>query len=203
MNRISRLFTLAITVASLKAHSQGTFVYDQQSSTDETPLPGAGSEMTLNTPIGQSFTPSFTSVGFVKLNFSYVNPPGIGATVYVNLHSDSLTGPILGTTDPVMMLGNFAGVTNFSFTAPVAVTPGTVYYLEPIESAGGPWNIIGGPYNYPGGTFLYDGGIPEPGGDLWFREGIIPEPSSLCLVLVGGAVLVGAKLSTEGHRVRD
>ena len=199
---LAKLTAILPALAAGSLLAQGTFIYDQQSSTDETPVPGGGGDMTQNTPIGQSFTPALTSVAFVKLYFTYPPTPSIGATVYVNLRSDSLTGPILGTTDPVKMLGDFVGVTNFLFTTPVPVTPGTTYFFEPVQSAGGPWNIISGPYLYPGGI-LYAQGTPVPGADLWFREGIIPEPSWLCLVLVGGAVLVGAKLRTEGRRVRD
>jgi len=202
-----RLALIIFVVQALAAGSllaQGTFVYDQQSSTDETPPHySAGGDLTLNAPWGQSFTPQLFLVEFVRLKFDDGNlTDGLGATVYVNLRSDSLTGTILGTTDPVTMPRNFAGVTNFFFTAPVTVTPGTTYFFEPVQSAGGTWLINGGPYLYPGGI-AYQAGAPEPGADLWFREGIIPEPSWLCLVLVGGAVLVGAKLRTEGRRVRD
>jgi hypothetical protein len=44
-----------------------------------------------------------------------------------------------------------------------------------------------GNYNYPGGTAFYHG-VSDPTEDLWFREGIVvPEPSSIFLLLTGGA----------------
>jgi hypothetical protein len=145
-------------------------------------------------PWGQSFTPALAAIAFVRLNFTDANvQDSLGATVYVNLHSASLNGPILAATAPITMGNAFAGVTNFFFAAPVAITPGTTYFLEPVQASGGPFGIVGGQYNYPGGEY-FQGGVPTPALDLWFREGIVPEPSSLCLVLIGSAILVHTRL---------
>ncbi len=68
-------------------YAQGTFLYDQQSSTNETPTSGGAQPVIQqSTPIGQSFTPAFSAVGFVRLKLYDVNPNnGLGATLYVNL----------------------------------------------------------------------------------------------------------------------
>jgi hypothetical protein len=81
----------------------------------------------------------------------------------------------------------------------VSVSSGTTYFFEPVQSAGGNWNIEVGPYLYPGGI-LYVNGMPTQGADLWFREGIVPEPSPLSLVLIGGAALLGARARTPTRR---
>src|ERR1035437_10305454 len=129
----------ALMVWALAACGQGTMIYDQQSATNRSISGGApiqGQE-----PAGQSFTPALSSVGFVQLELSDFNPGnGVGATVYVNLRAGSLTGTIMGSTDPVFMPDGFSyGVTNFFFAAPAAVNPGTVYYLEPILQSGDHW----------------------------------------------------------------
>jgi hypothetical protein len=177
-------------VSALAASGQGTFIYDQQSATNRS-LSGGGLPFQAEQPAGQSFTPTLSSVGFAQ--FEFVDPnagDGVGATVYLNLLADSLTGPVLGSTDPIAMPdGFFFGVTNFFFATPVAVTPGTTYYFQPVLQSGeGLWGIIGGPYSYSGGTSFFNG-APDPNGyNFWFREGALtPEPSSEMLVLVGFA----------------
>ena len=142
------------------------------------------------TPWGQSFTPALSGVDFIRLKLADDRPGnGIGATVYLNLRSDSITGPILGTTASISMLDGFRGNPTFFFPATVPVTPGTTYYLEPITAPGSDfWNTIVSEYNYPGGSAIR-GGLPVLASDLWFREGlyIVPEPSSALLLLLGAA----------------
>jgi hypothetical protein len=81
----------------------------------------------------------------------------------------------------VFLPNNFLGITNFIFSVPVAVTPGTTYYLQPVQSGDGVGSSVTDG-SYPGGTEIYQGS-PIPDRDLWFREGIIvPEPSSMFLL---------------------
>jgi hypothetical protein len=191
------MLLLAVILASspLGARCQGTFVYDQQSSTDETPANfGSGGDI-MHSPPGQSFTPALSALNFIRLNFDDGRTfDGFGATVYVNLRSGSITGTILGTSTPVAMRPTFAGVTNFLFATSIALTPGTTYFMEVVQLDGGPWNIAVGPYNYPGGI-AFNGGTPTPGADLWFREGIyvVPEPASASLLVLSLAALVGLR----------
>jgi hypothetical protein len=179
-----RVFALSAFVAS----GQGTlFVYDQQSATSRD-LGIGGVSIQQMQPMGQSFIPGLSSVGFVQFEFTDFNPGnGLGATVYVNLLADSISGTVLDSTAPVFMPdGVFASVTSFLFATPAAVAPGTTYYLQPIVQSGDHWDVVGGNYGYAGGT-LYALGAPSGSGtDLWFREGvIIPEPPSGSLVLLG------------------
>src|SRR6266545_7548571 len=75
-------------LATFTAHSQGTIIYDQQSSTNSLSF-GAGVSIQQNGPLGQSLTPNLSSVGFVQLilNDGNIND-GLGATLLVNLRAD-------------------------------------------------------------------------------------------------------------------
>ncbi|MGI8967287.1 MAG: hypothetical protein ACR2H1_14545, partial [Limisphaerales bacterium] len=66
---ISTIFLLTVSFA----RSQGTFIYDQQSSTNENEPGGNGTIQNLS-PLGQSFTPMMTSIGFIRLQFADRNP---------------------------------------------------------------------------------------------------------------------------------
>ena len=193
-----------LILASLSVYGQGTFIYDQQSSTDDLVSGYGGVTMQqIPAPWGQSFTPSLASVGFVRLKlYDGDTGDGTGATVYLNLHSNSISGPILASTAPVPMPSLFHGVTNFFFANPVLVTPGVPYYIEPVVQSGGAWNIDVSSYNYPGGLEYYGGGIPSGASDLWFREGIVvPEPSAGLLMLVGSSVYVYARRTRNKRRL--
>jgi hypothetical protein len=180
---------LFILIAGVSASAQGTFIYDQQSSTDETPWPvgsGGAAMQQIGAPWGQSFTPTLGGVDFIRLLLYSHAPPGQSqTTVYANLRSGSITGPIIGTTDSVLLTYPFTGPVNFFFPTTIPVTPGLTYFFDP-HASGGYMNIAAGSYNYPGG-FGYESGLPF-GGDFWFREGIIvPEPSATALLFLAAA----------------
>ncbi|MBI3880120.1 MAG: hypothetical protein HY301_08640 [Verrucomicrobia bacterium] len=168
------------------------FIYDQQSANEST---GGGFATTIqsNSPIGQSFTPLLNSVGFIRLKLDDSEINGLGATVVVNLRSNSITGPILGTSGPITMPDGFIGYPNFTFSNPVPVVPSNQYFFDVVVQSGDLWAIVDyNTYNYTGGV-AYAGGTAFPTVDLWFREGIIgtvPEPSSVCLGLAEAGALV-------------
>ena len=171
------------------ACGQGTFLYDQQSS-DESRYGEAAAGIQVNQLIGQSFTPSLTAVGFIRLQLLDPNPGnGLGATLYINLRTTSISGPILDSSALVLLPDGAPGAPSFFdffFTTPVSVTPNTTYYFQPVVQSGDV--ILIGRFiqgsDYAGGT-EYLKGLPGTD-DLWFREGIIvPEPSSLALLLLG------------------
>jgi len=87
------------------AVSQDVFVYDQQSSTTDW-APYCGGVFSPGTPPGQgqSFTPSLSAVGFIQLKLKDAFPGNsTGAIMQIDLRSDSITGPLLGTSLPVEM----------------------------------------------------------------------------------------------------
>jgi hypothetical protein len=178
-----------LQLMALAACAQGTFIYDQQSATNDGPVPfGAGTVLQTASPYGQSFTPSMNGVDFIRLLLLDGNRTnGVGATLSINLRTNSITGPILASTASVALPDSFDDVVNFFFTNTVTLSPGAVYYFEPVERFGDQWKAMDGEYNYPGGT-LFALGQAHTAADLWFREGLVPEPSSVQVLLVGGAV---------------
>jgi hypothetical protein len=189
MKSITFLIQYGILFLSLAAYGQGSFLYDQQSATQ--PIGTFAGSIQDNQPMGQSFTPTLASVGFVQFEFlDFYRGNRIGATVYVNLWSGSIgTGTLLGSTAPVSMPDNFHfEVTNFLFSTPISVTPGTTYYIQPVVQSGdSDWCIVADYFNYAGGIAYFRGAPSVNNLDLWFREGIvIPEPPAVSLLLLGG-----------------
>jgi hypothetical protein len=177
-------------VASDCLFGQGVFVYDQQSS-DESYFGGAGVGIQSHQPIGQSFMPALSSVGFIRLSVGDGTANnGTGATIVVNLRTDSITGTIVGTSDAVVLPDNFGrgtnGVVNFLFPVPVPVTPGIEYFFQPVVETGDPFGVAYyNTFNCAGGTAYYQG-ASDTFFDMWFREGIVvPEPSAATLMLMG------------------
>ena len=138
--------------------------------------------------IAQSFTPSLSAVGFVQLT-TVVNlfPGNDQVTLAVNLRAGSYNGPILSSTDPVVLVNHTTEIGTFYYPQNVAVTPSQLYFFEPVVLAGGSVDIgYKFPSTYPGGE-AWNNGVPSAtGADYWFREGVVvPEPSAACLLLAG------------------
>ncbi len=173
------------------------FIYDQQSTNL---IEGTAPFRQIYQPVGQSFTPTLASVKFIVLQlFDSDAFNNAGATVYVNLRSNSITGPVLGSTAPVFMPGSFFGITNFLFSTAIAVTPGLTYYFQPIIQSGDNFSIYVTDASYSGGSAIA-GGVPITDRNLWFREGVfsVPEPSSALLALLGS----GAWLFVRRQRMK-
>src|ERR1044071_2044247 len=174
------LFAAAVT------KGQG-FIYDQQSA-DENHYMEGGVGLGQQ-PLGQSFTPSLSAIGFIR---TYLFG-GSSGTFIINLRSNSITGPILASSDPVSLTAT--GPVNFFFANPIVVTANSTYYFQPlIQNAVGGWGVFAAQYNYANGTAFVDG-FAVPNSDFWFREGIVvPEPQSWALLLVGFGLFFYARL---------
>jgi hypothetical protein len=196
--RIRKAFLRILTLfAAFRAYGQGTtFVYDQQSSTDEGYYGyGTGPAYQGLLPVtGQSFTPSLSGIDFIRLELNDSSPTGaLGSTWFLNLHSDSIHGPILATTAPVDLPGAFTGTANFFFPNTIPLTPGATYWFDVNSPDGGAWHLVAGILNYPGG-YAWAQDTPHDFSDYWFREGlVVPEPSSAALLLLGGAAFISLR----------
>ena len=130
--------SLFFILAAVSSYGQGTIVYDQQSSIEGNNGEGAY-DIQSNQPMGQSFTPAFSSVGFIRLRLLDGNFGGGGASVYVNLREDSIAGNILASSLQVSMPDGFTGFADFFFSTPVTVNAATTYFFQPVIQSGDPW----------------------------------------------------------------
>ena len=184
-----------LLLAGFMAHGQGTFIYDQQSSDESNVIEGEGAFINRFLVSSQSFTPSLSAVGFISLFIQNRFPEdNSGALLLVNLRSNSVSGPIMASTLLVTVTNGIFAPETFFFDDPVPVTANTTYYFDLVRQNGGDetWTQNVSLYNYAGGTYFFNGTSDPLGRDLWFREGIyvVPEPSSVSLVLVGSGLLV-------------
>jgi hypothetical protein len=168
---------LLVVLGVTDTRGQLSFSYDQQSATNA--VSHYGYLIQAMYPMGQSFTPSLPAIDFVQLQLSDAWQPhdGLGATMFVNLRSGSITGAVLASSSPVVMPDGFVdGITNFMFPSTVSLTAGSTYYIEPIlQATTEPWYIKADYYYYPGGSAFLRGNPIDL--DLWLREGVaIPEP---------------------------
>lgn len=73
------------------------------------------------------------------------------------------------------------GLETFNFSTSIILTAGEIYYLQPVVQSGdNPWDIMTIGDTYPNGQLFVNGAGFST--DFWFREGIVPEPTSLALV---------------------
>jgi hypothetical protein len=177
---ISSIIAIMIIV-SRGAFGQG-FIYDQQSGTDVSQIEGG-----VGASVGvQSFTPTLSSVGFFQV---YVSSSS-GGDLRIDLISDGLSGPLLGSSQTATFQGPYFGVVDFVFPTSVSVTPDVKYYFQPVSLTGSwSWGLLASFYaTYPGGTAFFNGS-PSTSNDFWFREGIIvPEPSAALLTMFGAGI---------------
>ena len=167
---------MLVVYATLSATGQGTLVFDQESSADEA-YPAGGVAIQFYGFVGQSFTPSLSTVGFVRFKlYDGLRNNSQGATLVTTLRSNSVNGTVLGTSSALVLADNFSGSANFLFPSPVAVVPGTTYFFQTVVQSGDNWGMTALGDTYSTGI-LYGGLQPFTGNDLWFREGIVvPEP---------------------------
>jgi hypothetical protein len=183
---LKKLVGTFTALATLRLFGQGTLLVDQQSfdlatATGSAPIFG----------IGQSFTPVFASIDFVQ--FSVADFPG--SSLFVNLRQNSMSGPIIGTTDTQSVPLDPRVPTTFLFSSTVSLAPGTQYFFEPVvvvnaSQIGITISPTANPY--PGGTALHGNTVAPY--DLWFAEGVVvPEPSTWALLGLGGVALFVAR----------
>ena len=123
-------------------------------------------------PIGQEFTPNLSCLEVVQL---YIYNESEDSEFVVSIYSDSITGTLLGTSNPVAVSGFYLDVLTFSFSAAITLTPQNLYVIKisQIEGTSGGVSSSGGSSStYPYGCQILSG-IPQEDSDLWFREGVL------------------------------
>ena len=142
------------------------------------------------TGLGQEFMPSFSTINFVDLYVLADINSQVRYAIWASIYSDTINGPLLGTSMPTYLDRNFGkGAARLTFANDIPLTPGQRYVIKP-DAGGGPGGgnpdlieffVLDPSYsNYENGRALYGG--PVENRDMWFREGlIVPEPSTFAL----------------------
>ena len=174
-------------LAIANGSGQGLLVDQASGTLPETIVNGS---VTPPNDLAQSFTPSLSAVGFVQFRTLTTFPSGSSVTLVVNLRDGAYNGPIISSTDPIVVVG-FADVGTFYFPDNISVTPGQLYFFQPVVQSLGSINVgFKSPSSYLNGD-LWSNGAKDPIADLWFREGIVvPEPGVVWLLLLASGLLV-------------
>jgi PEP-CTERM motif len=207
------LLMATLLLGALAQTSFGGDIIDQS----YIPITGEGfnSSDSGNLPIGQEFTPTLNAVSFVDLYLGDAGSDiGPGTSFQVVIHSGSIAGTVLGTSDTVFVpdgtntgVGLYADfiVTRFTFAAPVSLVPNSlnviqIEQLPPIVTGNFNFAAYGGSLTgstYPGGQGIVSG-APVAGFDFAFSEGIfassVPEPSTFLLGVIGAIGVAGGLL---------
>jgi PEP-CTERM motif len=186
MIRIIRPAVASISVlflAAASAYASPILTVDQQN------LVGGGvSSITpLNLGPGQSFTPTLSSIDAVEVSLV-----SLGATTArLDLFQGAgFAGPLLGSSAPVVFSNSTVSLIHFDLLSAIALTPGNVYTLRPVYTAGASFAVGFSALNpYSGGVAFDPAGASFADIDLVFREGLhaaaVPEPSLLALIGTG------------------
>ena len=173
-----------------------------------TGLPGVGT----NHSFGQSFVPTLTGIDAIEFDLRIVSGAPVAGVVHLRdgvIGADGLAGPILATSAPVVISGSTPLTYQFVFSSTVALTPGQSYvghFVAPTNTSvmgfrahdfnSNPTDV------YPAGQFVWSG-FPVAGQDRFdmvFTEGLIPEPVSAGLTLVGVVTVVAAQRRARRRR---
>ncbi len=159
-------------------------------------------------PLGQRFVPRAAALDFVELKVGAIKA-GTEQTLALALHQTSIDRPAIGSTDPLIITFDPTPhppqplpIRTFRFPETVSLVPDTPYVFELVHLGG---DYIAGATFWNASIFdaYPDGGMHIGGkvgkADLWFKTGyLIPEPSTMTLFTLGGALLLWGRRRRVG-----
>ena len=165
--------------------------------TDQTqPYVGGASVNIVTNNLGQTFTPTLTSLEVVEL-WLMDTSVSHDVTNTLTLNILELDGTLLGSSAPEVFANGYGGGTvalsHFDF-APIALMPGTKYIIGFDVNTTGAYSDLGIASYHPGtytggGLWLWSTMTEHPTSDLTFAEGPaasqVPEPASMLVFGIG------------------
>lgn len=146
---------------------------------------------------GQSFTPTLGSISVA--DFSLRQQSTFGSIRLDIFAGVGYVGPILGSSAPVTFTNTSFQLIEFTFLTPVSLIPGSPYTIRMTRVGGDPVYEYDPFGTYSGGTMVDQNGSTSFG-DVRFAEGVVPEPSTVTLVLISAAAIafrISRKRSSE------
>ena len=165
--------------------AQANFIIDQQNT--------VGGSSSGSTGAGQSFTPSLVGISSATFNLA---TPNTNDTFRLDLFNGSGYGGTLLASSAPLTINTSATLQmiEFDFPSTVSLTPGNLYTLRVVLTAGPSYSADFSSSNpYAGGMAFGSSGIPAPSNDFVFSEGMngVPEPSTLAQFALCGIGLAG------------
>ena len=120
-------------------------------------------------PLGQEFIPTASFLDVIRLvikDSTGGNSPG---RLTLNIRADTITSPVLGTSDTLSFAPLFKGEATFLFDR-IVLTPGLRYVIEVVPLSD-PGYMVGGDYDAYALGRAITSGTPSANLDLWFRTG--------------------------------
>jgi hypothetical protein len=173
-----KLMLLAVAAAGMASRSTAATIDQQNTASD--------SLVIILTNIGQSFTPTLTSIGYAEFDLIYTSDSTLQLELYAGL---GYSGTLLGESASAAIGSTNPGVVDFDLLSTVALTPGNIYTLSLSDSTGSFGSLESTVNPYAGGDVFLDGS-EESSFDTVFTEGTsdtsTPEASSFLLLALGG-----------------
>jgi hypothetical protein len=179
---------------------------------NDPPAPfSVGSIRFADQSIVQEFRPALSGLDAVELRMIDRGVDDTdGAQVFVRIRWFGLTGPIVGTSDLLSLPDQFGvatdgGIVTLTFPKRLMLTPDEPYFIEVNQLRGDNFHV-----GYTGLFDYYDRGhmwagyptpMPQETDDLWFRTGLVPEPSGLTLAVSSLFLLGAATLFAAARRL--
>ena len=124
----------SVFAAGAGADARAAEVVDQAN----TPTPQQSYNIGSFAPSGQEFIPTQTALSFadffVEDGGSDIGP---GCNIRVDVHSGTMSGPVVGSSQVLLAPDGMNGYMRFPFATPAPVTPGNTYVLEAVKLSSG------------------------------------------------------------------
>jgi hypothetical protein len=185
------LIALALSFTAAAAQADQFFSQDQANLV----APYEVYNISALNPLEQTFIPALGRLNRIDLRIEDAGSDiGSGAQIMVRVHQGTGSGPIVGSSQTILVPDGFSGYATFPFASQVTLNPGFLYTMEAVQSS----NDIGS-INYgwtTGNGDTYSKGSPSvgggfgitPAGDFLFRTGLTQDNRLDLTPAVQGAV---------------
>ena len=166
---VCALITVGVMLLAASVSTADEYLWDQMN--DLFP-PSIYRDIGTFSSFGQGFTPNLDYLEVVQLKIQ--NFSADTCEITVNIHSNSITGPLIGSSSTTTISDPFSThVATFIFES-IPLLPQNLYVMEFFQTRGYAGVAGYSPATYPEGCAIL-WGIPYDNIDNWFREGVFEQ----------------------------